>query len=97
MISKDGFVIDAVIPGGEEIDPDALAAMIITVYGASERVGSELKLGNLDMVMLEFANNYVLLEDLGDAVFTVIADKRAYLGRIRYEMKKQKERIKAAL
>ncbi len=97
IVSKDGFVIEASTPGGLEIDLDALAAMITTVYGAADRMGSELKLGDMDMVILEYANSYVLLEDLGEAVFTVISDRTAYLGRIRYEMKKQKDRIKAAL
>jgi len=97
IVSKDGFVIEASIPGGLGIDLDALAAMITTVYGAAERMGSELKLGDMDMLIFEYANSYVLIQDLGEAIFSVISDRTAYLGRVRYEMKKQKDRIRAAL
>jgi predicted regulator of Ras-like GTPase activity (Roadblock/LC7/MglB family) len=96
VISKDGFVIDSIITGAN-IDPDALAAMVTTLYGTADRLGSELKLGDVDIVIVEYANNYALLQDIGEALFTVIADKRTILGRIRFEMKRQKDRLKAAL
>ena len=96
IISKDGFVVEHVMPG-ITMDLDALAAMIVTIYGASGRLSEELKLGDLDLMTLEYLNNIVLIENLGDVLLAVIADRRAILGRIRYEIKRQKDRIKAAL
>ncbi len=96
VIGKDGFVIENVLMGGG-IDPDALAAMVTTLYGTADRLGGELKLGDVDIAIIEYANNYVLVQDLGEALFTVLADKRAILGRIRFEMKRQRDRVRAAL
>jgi len=96
LVSKDGFIIDSIIPGGG-IDPDALAAMVTTLLGAASRLSEELKFGDLDIIMAEYRNNYVLLQDLGPAFFVVIADRRAILGRLRYEMRRQRDRIRAVL
>ncbi len=97
IVSKDGFVIDMVHSGEASFDPDSLAAMITTLYGASSRLGEELQLGEPDMVTLEYKNNYILVEDVGEALVAVLADKRAILGRIRYELKKQRDRIRSVL
>ena len=97
IVSKDGFVIDMVHSGEAAFDPDSLAAMITTLYGASLRLGEELNLGDLDMVTLEYRNHYILVQDVGEALVAVLADKRAILGRIRYELKKQRDRIRSAL
>ena len=97
IISKDGFVIDIVHSGEASFDPDALAAMITTLYGAASRLGEELNIGDPEDIILEHRNNYVLLEDVGEAIVTIVADKRTILGRLRYELKKQRERIKSVL
>ncbi len=96
VVSKDGFVIDAVVPVGG-LDLEALAAMVMTVYGAGERLGEELKLGTGEMITGEYQNGIVLIYDIGDAIVSVVAEKSAILGRIRYELKRQAPRIKAAL
>ncbi len=97
IVSKDGFVIDMVHTGEATFDPDSLAAMITTLYGASVRLGEELGIGELSDVILEYKNNYALIEDVGEALVALIADKRAILGRLRYELKKQRERIRSVL
>ncbi|AEM39296.1 Roadblock/LC7 family protein [Pyrolobus fumarii 1A] len=96
VVSKDGFVIDAVVPVGG-LDLEALAAMVMTVYGASERLGEELRLGKNELITGEYENGIMLVYDIGDAVVAVVAEKSAILGRIRYELKRQAPRIKAAL
>lgn len=89
-------MIESVMPAGA-MDPDALAAMIVTLYGAATKMSEELKMGSIDLLTVETATNYVLLQDLGEVVFAVIADRTALLGRIRYEMRRQRDRIRAAL
>lgn len=96
IVSKDGFVIENIALGGE-FDPDALAAMVTTLHGTADRLSGELKLGTTDIIIVEYSNNYLLIQDLGETLFTVLADRRAILGRIRFEMKRQKDRIRAAL
>ncbi len=96
VVSKDGFVIDYVMPGGG-IDLDALAAMVTTLYGAATRLGEELRMGEIENFMVEYRNNYVLLDDLGEALVVLLAERRAILGRLRYELRRQRDRIRAAL
>ncbi len=95
IVSKDGFIVDSVISGG--FDPEALAAMVTTLAGTATRISEELRFGDLDILIGEYRNNYLLLEDLGEAYLVVIADKRAILGRVRYEVRKQRDRVRAAL
>jgi predicted regulator of Ras-like GTPase activity (Roadblock/LC7/MglB family) len=97
LISKDGFVIDFVHTGEARFDPDSLAAMMTTLYGAGVRLGQELGLGELDDVILEYRGHYILVEDVGEALTALVADRRAILGRLRYELRKQKERIRSIL
>ncbi len=97
VVSKDGFLIEYVSQLGKEVDPESIAAMIVTVYGATKRFGEEFGLGDMDMSIIEYEKNTVLMADLGEAIVVVITDKSALLGRIRYEIKKQRDRLKAAL
>jgi len=96
IIGKDGFVVEQVMPAGG-VDLDALAAMVTTLYGSATRLGEELASGGTDLIIVEYRNNYVLVCDLGEALFAVLADKRALLGRVRFEMRRQRDRIRAAL
>lgn len=96
VVSMDGFPIEAVVPGGG-IDLEALAAMVITIFGAAKRIGDEFNLGENELLMSEYAGGTLLIQKLRDALFVVVADKTAILGRIRYEMKRQRPRIEAAL
>ena len=97
VVSKDGFLIEYVSALGKEIDPESIAAMIMSVYGALQRFAEEFNLGEMDMATAEYSKNMTLLTDIGEAIVVVITDRSALLGRIRYELKKQKERLKAAL
>ncbi|RLG82259.1 MAG: roadblock/LC7 domain-containing protein [Thermoprotei archaeon] len=96
VISKDGFVIESITTAGA-FNPDALAAMITAAIGATESMGKELELGRPEIVTMEFTGSIVLVMDLGDSVLALVADRNAVLGRLRYEMKKQAPRIRAAL
>jgi len=97
VISKDGFVIDFVLSASEEIDPESVAAMLVTVHGAVKRFGEEFQLGNVELTTVEYEKGKVLLADVEDAIVVLITSKEALLGRVRYELKRQKDRIQAAL
>ena len=96
VISKDGFVIDYVVSTGE-IDVESIAAMLVTIYGAVKRFGEEFNLGDAELTTVEYDEGKVLLSDIGDAIVVIITEKDALLGRVRYEIKRQKERLQAAL
>ena len=99
IVSKEGFIVEKAIGGGVNIDEDAVAAMITTVYGSTTQLGEELNLGEPEMITLEFPGYYVLLNDLGgEHMIIVLAEKaKAVLGRLRYEIKKQSPRIRQSI
>lgn len=97
IVSKDGFIIDHVFTGETSFDPDSLAAMVTTLYGAATRLGDELNLGDITGVIIEYRNSYILFDDVGEALVVIVADRRAILGRLRYELRKQRERIQSVL
>ena len=96
VVSKDGYVIDALVPTGE-INAEAVGAMIVGVFNNSNDFGKELGLGDVALITAEYANGLVIAEDLGNAYLVVVAEKGAVLGRIRYEVQKQKERLKTLI
>ncbi len=96
VVSRDGFVIDAVIPGGG-VNQEAVAALITGIMENVKKFGDEFNLGESTTITVEYGNGIVLIENLGDAYAVVLAEPGATVGRIRYELLKQKDRIKAAL
>ena len=96
VVGRDGFVIESAISG--KIDIDALGAMASTGMGTSEAMGNELGKGNLDQMLVELEKGPIILSPLSsDELIAIVADSTANVGRIRYELKKNKERLIAAL
>lgn len=96
VIGRDGFVIEDAISG--EIDTDALGAMASTGMGTSEAMGAELGKGELNQMLVELQNGPILLSPLSeDELIAIVANDGANIGRIRYELKKNRDRITAAL
>jgi predicted regulator of Ras-like GTPase activity (Roadblock/LC7/MglB family) len=97
LISKDGLVMDMVNAGGTPIDAESLAALVTTLHNTGVRLGQELNLGEVNNVILEYENYYIIVEDVGEALTALVADRKAVLGRLRYELRKYKEKIQNIL
>lgn len=96
IVGRDGFVIESAI--SVKIDIDALGAVASTSMGASEEMGKELGKGNFDQMLVEFEKGLIILSPLSsNEMIAIVADPVANVGRIRYELKKNKERLMAAL
>ncbi len=96
IVGRDGFVIESAVSG--KIDIDALGAMASTGMGTSEAMGIELGRGNLNLMLVELEKGSIILSPLSsNESIAIIADTMASVGRIRYELKKNKERLMAAL
>jgi uncharacterized protein len=96
VVGRDGFIIEHV--SNIKIDVDALGAMASTSVGTSEAMGIELGKGKFEQVLVELEKGPVLLSLISDnEILAVVAETGANIGRIRYEVKKNKERIAAAL
>lgn len=96
VVGRDGFVIESAESG--TIDTEALGAMASTGLGTSEAMGSELGKGEMQQMLVECENGPILLSPLSeDELIAIVAEKNVNIGRIRYELKKNRDRIIAAL
>lgn len=96
VVGRDGFVIESAVSG--KVDIEALGAMASTGVGTSEAMGQELGKGQLSQMLVELQNGPILLSPLSpDELIAIVADHGANIGRVRYELKKNRERIIAAL
>lgn len=96
VVGRDGFVIESAVSG--KVDIEALGAMASTGLGTSEAMGNTLGKGELSQMLVELEKGPIILAPLSaDELIALVADTTANVGRIRYELKKNKERIVAAL
>jgi len=96
VVGRDGFVIESAVSG--KMDIDALGAMASTGMGTSEAMGKELGKGELHQMLVELDHGPIIMSPLSqDELIAVVAGNEANVGRIRYELKKNKERLVAAL
>lgn len=96
VVGRDGFVIESAASG--KVDIDALGAMASTGMGTAEAMGKELQKGELLQMLVELEKGPIILSPLsGDELIAIVADTTANTGRIRYDLKKNKERLIAAL
>jgi len=97
VVSRDGFVIEG-ISSKDTIDTEAVGAITSAGIGSSESMGYELNVGQITQVMNEYKFGVIIASFLDEATFLVIvADLKANLGNIRYQLKKQTPAIVAAL
>ncbi|MDD1673579.1 MAG: roadblock/LC7 domain-containing protein [Methanomicrobiales archaeon] len=96
VVGRDGFVIESAISG--KVDIEALGAMTSSIVKTSEAIGVELGKGQLTQTLVELENGPIILSPLSeDELIAIVADHGANIGRVRYELKKNRERIIAAL
>jgi len=96
VAGRDGFVIESVVAG--DVDVAALGAMASTGMGTSEAMSNELGKGEMYQMLVELENGPILLSPLSeDELIAIVANANVNVGRIRYELKKNRDRITAAL
>ncbi len=95
LVGRDGFVIEGVSHSNLDMDP--IGAVVSTGLGASEVMGTELKVGELVHGMIEYTNGIVFVSYLGQAILAVVADGKANLGQIRFQIRKRTAEIERAL
>ncbi|MGB8219610.1 MAG: roadblock/LC7 domain-containing protein [Methanoregula sp.] len=96
IAGSDGFVIESAVSG--KFDIEALAAMASTGLGTSGAMGTSLEKGELAQMLVELEKGPILLSPLSqDELIAIVADGTANIGRIRYDLRKNRDRIIAAL
>ena len=97
VVGRDGFVIDGVA-NGATLDTEAVGAVVSTGLGSAEVMGNELNVGKMTQAMLEYKDGIVVTNFLGeDAILAAVADLKANLGNVRFQVKKIAPEILKAL
>ncbi|HVP94334.1 MAG TPA: roadblock/LC7 domain-containing protein [Methanoregulaceae archaeon] len=96
VVGRDGFVIESAVSG--KMDIDAIGAMASTGLGSAEAMGKELDKGDIIQTLLEMDQGPIILSPLTTSeMIAIVANATASSGRIRYDLKKNRERLIAAL
>jgi len=86
IVGRDGFVIESA--SADKLDYDALGAVVASAIGASEMIGRDFKMGNLEQYLLEFSNGKAIIAAAGEYILALITDSTAVIGSVRYAVKK---------
>lgn len=97
VVGRDGFVIEG-ITNGAQMDIEAVGAVISTGIGSAEVMGKNLEVGAMSQGMIEYKDGIIVMSFLGkDAILAVVADLKANLGNVRYQVKKRTPELEAEL
>ncbi|MFQ6118627.1 MAG: roadblock/LC7 domain-containing protein [Methanosarcinales archaeon] len=96
MISGfDGWPIESVLRS--DINDEYLAGTAATLYGISSTTSKEFFGDELDQTLIESDKGKILIAPIKELIFVVVMDRTANLGKLRYKLRQEKERIAAAI
>ncbi|MEM2144518.1 MAG: roadblock/LC7 domain-containing protein [Candidatus Jordarchaeaceae archaeon] len=92
VVSVQGLPIASAMP--IEVDESVVAAMTAAMLSVGERAASELVRGNLQQILLQGDEGYIIIKGAGtSAIITVLAKTDANLGLILMVLKKISAKI----
>lgn len=92
LISTDGLMIASALPSG--VDEDRVGAMSAALLSLGERACRELSRGNIDRIMIQGGQGYVIMTSAGEeAVLSILAKPNAKLGLIFLDIKRASEAL----
>ena len=92
IVSTDGLVIASRLP--DQVEEDRVGAMGAAILSISARSGDELARGEMQRVLVEGEDGYLLIRSIGeDAILVALADKDVRLGMLFYECKQCIEKL----
>jgi uncharacterized protein len=94
VLGRDGLLIDSqVMPG---LDAEDLAARIPSIIGPADELGDAIKRGELVTAVLEYRDGLAIVTVLNtDAVLVVLVKPDANVGRLLFELRRNREHIAA--
>ncbi len=85
LVGYDGFVIEyASIEG---VDVDGIGAIVASSIEASEMMGKELKLGQLEQYLLEFTKGRIIIITSGNMILAIVTNQQVIIGNVRFTAK----------
>jgi uncharacterized protein len=92
VLGRDGLVIDGQAAPG--VSAEGVAALVPSVLSAAEEMGAHGGRGALQTAILEYADGIVIASILSDdAILIVIARPSADVGRLLFELRRNRARI----
>jgi predicted regulator of Ras-like GTPase activity (Roadblock/LC7/MglB family) len=84
VVSNDGLVIASRLP--DHVEEDRIGAMGAAILSISARSGVELDRGEMERILIEGSNGYILIRSIGGmAILVALVDKDVRLGLLFYE------------
>jgi uncharacterized protein len=94
VLGRDGLLIDSQSAPG--LDPEDLAARIPAIIGPADELGEAVKRGALTTAVLEYPDGLAIIEVLNaDAVLVVLIRPDANVGRLLFELRRNRQHIAA--
>lgn len=94
LVGRDGFVIEKV---GDIADVDALGALSVSLLGAAETIAKIGGSTGVEILSVESDKSYFLACNVTSDIFLAIVSQPSNMGRLRYEVKKIRLKLQAAL
>lgn len=96
FVGRDGFLLES--SARTNIDPEMVAAIAATGFGAAESMGRQLGKGGLSMCLMEYESGPVMICPAGsDGAAVIVAEKNANVGMIRLQLKRQVSVLESTL
>lgn len=87
LIGVDGFIIESI--SNNDIDLEALGAVVSTAFGSSQVMGNEMLLGGLAQTIFEYGTGKILFAACGpEAILALVTNNNAVIGNLRHNMMK---------
>ncbi|NOZ81625.1 MAG: hypothetical protein GXO63_00535 [Candidatus Micrarchaeota archaeon] len=96
LVTNEGLLMTSLLP--EDVDPNLIAAMAASLFGTSERVANELKIGNLHQAIVEAKGGKIVTCSTGEnGIIVVLVPHEANMGLIMLELGRISEKIRKLL
>jgi predicted regulator of Ras-like GTPase activity (Roadblock/LC7/MglB family) len=92
VLGRDGLLIDSQAATG--LDAESLAALAPSVAGAADELGGGAALGGVTTAILEYPQGLAIVSVLSaDAILLVLARPGANVGKLLFELRRNREHI----
>ncbi|NEP20215.1 MAG: diacylglyceryl transferase [Leptolyngbya sp. SIO4C1] len=96
LVTPDGLPLVTTLPN--HMDEERVSAMAAAMLSIGERIGGELKRGNVERILVEGSQGYCVLTSCGqDAVLLVLATQLAKQGLLQLAIKQSVSELQLVL
>jgi len=98
IVDAQGKILNSVVENFSSSDLNDIGLLASKGLKSAEIMGQQLSKGAVTHSVIEYVDNVIAMEPVSeDKILVIIATKGANLGRIRYEVRKQKKALGSAI